>query len=417
MKNKTNKTVGITFIGGALLYFIFTTWIVGHGIHPLNTIVAIILFFVGFVYGFRGQEVSPEVHPSSSPEEPNSAKAQKLKIYFISFAFLMLSFIILALFYVSTTTSTALTATLSFAGGVSNIFLPCTLPLVFVIVPLSMGQGYKKGLIMALLFGAGLTIMLAIYGAGIAVAGKYLGLDQTTRILYLVAGVAALVFGLSELALITFKMPSMAKTPGFIQRQSDYLKTFFLGLFLGNAGVGCPNPITYLILIAAAGSGSVTTGAFYMGVNGLGRVLPLLFFSVLGIVGVNATGALVRRKKLVDSITGWALVLIASFIILNGAFGHLWYEGSFVHTGLNRFFANIGGERIAEAKIPIEEVEAKVPFIQYAGWMNLLFPIFILVWYFLRKKREEMSLRTFVIILIIFIIWGLALFDFGGGGM
>ncbi len=257
--------------------------------------------------------------------------------------------------------------------------------------------------------------MLAIYGAGIAIVGKYLGLDQTTRILYLIAGVAALVFGLSELALIGFTMPSLAKTPGFIQRQSDYLKTFFLGLFLGNAGVGCPNPITYLILIAAAGSGSMTIGAFYMGVNGLGRVLPLLFFSVLGIVGVNATGALIRKKKLVDNITSWALILIAFFIILNGAFGHLWYEGSFVHTGLNRFFVNVGGERIAEAEIPIEEIEAEVPFIEYAGWLNLLLPIFILIWYFLRKKREEMSLRTFMIILIIFIIWGLSLFDFGGG--
>ncbi|NOZ64421.1 MAG: sulfite exporter TauE/SafE family protein, partial [Caldiserica bacterium] len=143
------------------------------------------------------------------------------------------------------------------------------------------------------------------------------------------------------------KMPSLSRTPAFIQRQSDYLKTFFLGLFLGNAGVGCPNPITYLILIAAAGSGSLSTGAFYMGVNGLGRVLPLLFFSVLGIVGVNATGALIRKKKLVDNITGWALILIASFIILNGAFGHLWYEGSIVHVGMNRFFASMGGTRLA----------------------------------------------------------------------
>ena len=151
-----------------------------------------------------------------------------------------------------------------------------------------------------------------------------------------------------------------------------------------------------------------------MGVNGLGRVLPLLFFSVLGIVGVNATGALVRKKKLVDGITGWALVLIASFIILNGAFGHLWYEGSFVHTGLNRFFANVGGERLAEAEIPIETIEKKVPFIEYAGWLNLLFPIFVLIWYYLRK-RSEMSRRTFVIVLIIFLIWGLSLFDFGGG--
>jgi len=99
----------------------------------------------------------------------------------------------------------------SFATGLTMIVLPCTLPLAFVIVPLSMGKGYKKGLVMALLFGLGLTLMLAIYGGAIALVGKYLGLDQATRILYIVAGIAALIFGLATLALIKFKMPSYSK--------------------------------------------------------------------------------------------------------------------------------------------------------------------------------------------------------------
>ena len=43
------------------------------------------------------------------------------------------------------------------------VVLPCTLPLVFIIVPLAMSAGdAKKGLIMAVLFGAGLTITLSI---------------------------------------------------------------------------------------------------------------------------------------------------------------------------------------------------------------------------------------------------------------
>ncbi|MBT8251707.1 MAG: cytochrome C biogenesis protein, partial [Nitrosopumilus sp.] len=46
---------------------------------------------------------------------------------------------------------------IAYVAGLSMIVLPCTLPLVFIIVPLSMGQGYKKGLTMALLFGLGLT--------------------------------------------------------------------------------------------------------------------------------------------------------------------------------------------------------------------------------------------------------------------
>ena len=53
--------------------------------------------------------------------------------------------------------------TISYVAGLSMIVLPCTLPLVFIIVPLSMGQGRKKGLYMALLFGAGLTLTISVF--------------------------------------------------------------------------------------------------------------------------------------------------------------------------------------------------------------------------------------------------------------
>mgnify|MGYP001617933425 CR=1 FL=1 len=41
----------------------------------------------------------------------------------------------------------------SFAAGLTMIVLPCTLPLAFVIVPLSLGKGAAKGLGIALAFG------------------------------------------------------------------------------------------------------------------------------------------------------------------------------------------------------------------------------------------------------------------------
>src|SRR3989344_9050856 len=59
----------------------------------------------------------------------------------------------------------------SFAAGLTMIVLPCTLPLAFVIVPLSMGRGMVKGLGMALSFGAGVALMLSIYGVIAAAVG------------------------------------------------------------------------------------------------------------------------------------------------------------------------------------------------------------------------------------------------------
>jgi len=52
---------------------------------------------------------------------------------------------------------------LSFAAGLSMIFLPCTLPLVFVIVPMALKQHPIKGLLMALTFGLGISITLSVY--------------------------------------------------------------------------------------------------------------------------------------------------------------------------------------------------------------------------------------------------------------
>jgi cytochrome c-type biogenesis protein len=340
-----------------------------------------------------------------------SEAERRIRISLVTTAFVLFSVIIVALVYLSTSTSTAATATLSFAGGVSNIFLPCTLPLAFIIVPLSMAQEYKKGLIMALLFGAGLIITLAAYGVAIAFMGQYLGLDQATRVMYAVAGIAALLFGLAELKLVNFELPAYSGTPKFIEERSDYLKVLFLGLFLGNAGVGCPNPITYVLLIYIAGTGNAWDGAWLMGMNGVGRAVPLVFLSVLGMLGVNALPGLLKRKESVDKLIGWSLIALGSFITLNGVFGHLWYEGGVFHEGLNMIAERLGGSRIAEADIPIEEIEQKVPFVQFGYLANFLLLIAILLWFWWRNGRRVT--KEVAIVLVLLVLWGASLIPVG----
>ena len=118
------------------------------------------------------------------------------------------------------------------------IVLPCTLPLAFVIVPLSMGKGYVKGLAVALAFGLGVAITLSTYGIFAALLGKVFiayaggGGEIIKNIFYAIAGVFAMLFALSELKLINFRIPSyMGAAPGFIQRRSDIAKALMLGLF------------------------------------------------------------------------------------------------------------------------------------------------------------------------------------------
>lgn len=229
---------------------------------------------------------------------------------------------------------------IAYVAGLSMIVLPCTLPLVFIIVPLSMGQGYKKGLSMALLFGIGLTITIASYAIAVAAIGQSVSLDQASTFMFLIAGVAAFVFGLSQLKLISLKLPSYSGTPKFIQNRGEYSKSFFMGLLLGNAGVGCPNPLFYWLLIYIAGTGSVEVGASLGVVHGVGRAIPLILMSVLAVLGINATKNLTLKRESIERASGWMLIVIGSFLIINGLpEGHEWYEETFIHSGWNKLIS------------------------------------------------------------------------------
>ena len=339
---------------------------------------------------------------------------KKFRVQLTIAAFVLLSIVLFGFIYLSTTPETTATFLLSFAGGISNIVLPCTLPLVFIIVPLSIVAGGRKGLLMAILFGAGLTITLMAYGAVVGVVGQYLGLDAATRVMYSLAGIASLLFGLSELKLIKFELPGYMGLPQFIQNQGDYVKVFFLGLLLGNAGVGCPNPVTYVVLTFTATTGNWLKGALLMGMNGLGRTMPLLLFTVLGILGVNTISWLTKKTQSITKFTAWALIALGSFILLNGIFGHLWYEGGVFHEGLNAAFMSMGGKMIGEADIEIGEVEKPVRFMEYGALVNLIVTLIPVFWYWRKYPKARKEVLT---VLIIFLIWSLLLFDFGLSAM
>ncbi|HSB50046.1 MAG TPA: cytochrome c biogenesis protein CcdA [Nitrosopumilaceae archaeon] len=279
---------------------------------------------------------------------------------------------------------------IAYVAGLSMIVLPCTLPLVFIIVPLSMGQGYKKGLTMALLFGGGLTIMIAAYGTGVALLGETASLDQVSTIMFLVAGVAAFIFGLSQLKLISLKMPSYSGTPQFIQKRGDYTKSFFMGLLLGNAGVGCPNPLFYWLLIYIAGTGSVEIGASLGLVHGVGRAIPLIFMSVLAILGISVTKGLTTKRVKIENATGWMLIVIGAFLIINGLpEGHEWYEKTFVHEGWN----NLVEITPIPSEFELEEhghEEEEIP-MDYVPIVLVGLIIAPIIWYKLRPKKEVIT--------------------------
>jgi cytochrome c-type biogenesis protein len=227
----------------------------------------------------------------------------------------------------------------------------------------------------------------------------------------MIGGLAAFVFGLSELDLIKFKMPSYKGSyPDFIQKQGDYLKAFFLGLFLGNAGVGCPNPLFYVLLGDIAVIGSIANGWWLGFIHGVGRATPLIFLAILGILGVNAVGNIAKKTAVVAKWTGISLILLGAFIFISGA-SHQWYEGTVVHKSWNQAVQIVtGGENSKIAEIeehdeapgtpaehghdvePVQEEHAPDYIPAPWSWITLLVMIVVpLGWYWNRNRKVKVE--------------------------
>ncbi|MDH3191868.1 MAG: sulfite exporter TauE/SafE family protein [Nitrosopumilus sp.] len=276
---------------------------------------------------------------------------------------------------------------ISYLSGLSMIILPCTLPLVFIIIPLSMGKGGKKGLVMALLFGSGLIITISLYGVGIGAVGQTATLDQISVYMFLIAGIAAFLFGLSQLKLLELKLPTYSGTPKFIQNRGDYSKSFFMGLLLGNAGVGCPNPMFYWLLIYVASTGSMEIGASLGAVHGIGRAIPLILLSILAVIGINYTKRITANRENIEKLTGWLLIILGAFLIIQGIpGGHEWYENTIIHIAWNNLISMTSLPPEFHISQHIHDYDISMPQ-EFAPVLFVVLIIFPIVWYFTHRKK------------------------------
>ena len=291
----------------------------------------------------------------------------------------------------------------SFATGLTMIVMPCTLPLAFVIVPLSMGKGLIRGLAMAIAFGTGIAATLSLYGVaaallgGVAIDALGADTDAIKNWVYTIAGAFALLFALSEIGLMNFHMPTYkGAAPASIQKHGEIIKAFMLGLFLGNVGVGCPHPATPLILIEIASSGDVLYGWLLFLIHAIGRILPLLLLAFLAILGVNGLNWLMARKDAVERTTGWAMVFVAGFILTLGLFSHDWWVNSGIHSGLETLtqeqrLNTLLNETLDTDVAHVHGLEDGTGLfglpLEWGNWFLVTMWIFPMFWWYRKKKK------------------------------
>lgn len=327
------------------------------------------------------------------------------------FAFILFAIIGSGLLWLAIQSDNAVSALLSFAAGLSMIFLPCTLPLVFVIVPLAIRQGadettgeqnLARSLGIAVAFALGIAVTLAIYGVVTAFLGEYLGLDQFTRVMFVIAGAMAVIFALTELNLLRIPLPVFTHNiPAWTQ---GYGKSFALGLFLGNAGIGCPNPAFYVLLTYIASTGSVLTGGWLGLVHGLGRAAPLILLVLLALLGMKSIQWISKISGKVHIWTGAALVVVGAFILTYGLFGMHWWEDSIFHASWNAFVYNIAPNLAELPDHPVAEGVVQGPL--WLGWWSLvIFSLIPLTWY---RFKHGMKQKTFAVLAIILLALGVS---------
>lgn len=351
-------------------------------------------------------------HSDTRGEGEAPLENKKGRAFFVAFTVGLLALVVAGLFWIFVLSPSAPVGfgwfLFSFAAGLSMIVLPCTLPLAFVIVPLSMGKGYAKGLATALSFGIGVAITLSMYGILAAVLGKaVIGSGGGGEILknwfYVAAGVLALAFALGELGFVKFRMPSYSgSVPGFIQRRKDMFRPLLMGLFLGNIGVGCPHPATPILLTRIAVEGSIFYGWLLFFVHAVGRVVPLLVLAMIGIIGINATKAIVRHRVKLAQVSAWFMVFVGAFLLVFGLFSHDWWVASGQHTVFEEIvqesrFTGILSERLEREVIHAHGTPTGTGMFGLPLWLGnwVLVSLWILPlwWWYYRKKKALKELK------------------------
>ncbi len=315
-----------------------------------------------------------------------------LLIVTISFVALSLTFVAAPAFASSIATDGMWWYLFSFISGLISVVLPCSLPIIFVVIPLALGGKSKKspesalGMIFA--FALGVMLILSLYGGMVAYFGGWamsffqLKSEMVVNWMYYFSGIFAYILALGEIGLVNIRMPAYIGTaPKFIEKRKDHIKMFLLGIFLGNIGIGFPNPAIPLLLLNAGASGSAVYGALLFLVHGAGRVAPLIVMTMLATLGWNGLRHVAREKESIEHSSGWIMLFVSAFVLTLGLSTHAWLS-----SGTHTLFTQLIGVRSMHV-LPTTTGILGQP-LSFGNWLLVFLWLAPLWWYFSRERAR-----------------------------
>ena len=206
-----------------------------------------------------------------------------------------------------------------FDGGILTAANPCVLATIPLLMAYVSGRddvrSFRRGMVLSLVFVAGLSVAFAALGVVAALAGTMLG--DIGRFWDYAILVVCLLMGAHLTGLLEVPMPSVNVTP----KWRGLPGAFLLGGLFGLVSTPCATPILVVVLTYIAGTGaSVPYGALLLVVYALGHSLLILAAGAsAGLAkGLVASKGLARAGKALRFAAGLLIAAVGVYLFLGG---------------------------------------------------------------------------------------------------
>ncbi|MEK7576376.1 MAG: cytochrome c biogenesis protein CcdA [Patescibacteria group bacterium] len=206
----------------------------------------------------------------------------------------------------------------AFIAGILMFLAPCTLPLVPGYLGFISGSQSRKAIFWnGLFFAIGFSVVFVFFGAAFGVLGYTLA--PYRNILSRLGGIFIILFGLFMTGILRisfFEKERKLRMP-MILKQGNIFSSLLLGAVFAVGWTPCVGPILGSILLLAASTATVASGALLLSIFSLGLTLPFLAIALLYGEAVAFIAHMDRVLRYINIIGGLFLVVLGTLLFFD----------------------------------------------------------------------------------------------------